>query len=186
MTSRLTSNQKQLQGCILLAPRVDYDPETGAFTWNHNTPRAGKIATHRTAAGYLRVAVKLPDGTQANIRAHRLAWFLRYGKLPDHEIDHINQDRADNRIANLRDVPRSVNARNARRPSTNKTGYSGVVLVPKSGKYRAYGQSFDPATGKDHVHLGMFDDPAEAYKSVLAYRATRGYSENHGRAAAVF
>lgn len=68
-------------------------------------------------------------------RAHRLIWLWYHGYMPENEIDHINRNRADNRIENLREASRSCNIRNSSTYKTNTTGVSGVSLL-KSGKYR--------------------------------------------------
>lgn len=64
--------------------------------------------------GYLIIKIK---GKQ--FKAHRLVWFLCKGYFPVNEIDHINRNRLDNRIENLRDVTRLENARN-KTPIINK------------------------------------------------------------------
>ena len=112
----------------------DYDPDTGMFRrkviegpgckqmlvgWTLGTNSGG--VRNR---GYKKINV---DGTQ--YRAHRLAWLYVYGSWPKQEIDHINGSRADNRIANLRDVSTSVNQQNRRRPqSNNRSGVLGVSM----------------------------------------------------------
>ena len=58
---------------------------------------------------------------------------LHHGYMPP-EIDHINGDRADNRIGNLRAVTRSQNQYN-KRPQRNASGYRGVSWHKKSGKW---------------------------------------------------
>lgn len=64
--------------------------------------------------GYLIIKVK---GKQ--FKAHRIVWFLHYGKFPLYEIDHINRNKLDNRIENLRDVPHLINLKNVK-PVINK------------------------------------------------------------------
>jgi len=89
--------------------RFRYNPETGAIVWTANrfTSKIGTVATtggHNS--GYLRVTID-----SKKYLAHRVAWFLHYGTQPA-EIDHINQDVTDNRIANLRSVDHATNMRN--------------------------------------------------------------------------
>ena len=57
---------------------------------------------------------------------HRLAWLYVYGYFPEHQIDHINRDKKDNRLCNLREVSHSCNIRNSKLPKTNKSGVKGV------------------------------------------------------------
>ena len=101
MTSRLTAER--------LRALLDYAPDTGRFCWRvRRGPAAkGAEAGHRTAQGYRIIRV---DG--AAYMAHRLAWLHVHGEHPPDEIDHINGDPTDDRIANLRPCSRQENARN--------------------------------------------------------------------------
>ncbi|CAB4137445.1 HNH nuclease [uncultured Caudovirales phage] len=101
-----------------------YNPETGAIT---------KEMGYVTRYGY-RVIHFHNKGT---IPAHRLAWFMHYGVWPDGEVDHIDGDRANNAIANLRCVSKSLNQRNRAVGVNNSTGFLGVYLNKASGKYVA-------------------------------------------------
>jgi hypothetical protein len=73
--------------------------------------------------GYLILKIK---GKQ--YKSHRLVWLLENGKFPDNVIDHINRNKLDNRIVNLRDVPQSVNVENTKRYKNKDTGIVGVYL----------------------------------------------------------
>lgn len=85
-----------------------------------NKPVAG-----RDAEGYLRTWV-VYGGKQHNIKAHQLAWALHYGKWPVGIIDHINRNKSDNRIENLRIVNENVNAANRK---TNRSLPVGVSVT---------------------------------------------------------
>lgn len=70
---------------------------------------------------------------------HRIAWAITYGKFPDGEIDHINGVRHDNRLNNLRDVPRRMNQLNQHGPrKDNSSGVLGVSYHKQIGKFQAY------------------------------------------------
>lgn len=108
----------------------DYRPETGEFIWKtpRHKPLVGKVAGCTRSDGYVLLQV---CGTQ--MFAHRAAWLYVHGELPSGMVlDHINCDRADNRIANLRVADNSENAWNR----CNKQDASGVQQISK-GRYGA-------------------------------------------------
>lgn len=134
----------------------DYDPERGCLLWkvsNTNSVKVGQVAgSLRGSDGYWVVGVD-----KAIYPTHRLIWVWHYGSLDqDLFIDHINGDKLDNRVENLRTCSHAENGRN--RPgkqSSNTSGYSGVCWDKKSLKWRA--QIQDPQTGGKR-HLGLFTD----------------------------
>lgn len=105
-----------------LMDRLEYSPETGEFRWR-NGWRSGKSAGHYDWGGYREIEV---GGT--TYRAHRLAWLFVRGEWPKHVIDHINHKRDDNRIANLRDVERGINAGH-KAPASSRSGVRGVTFM---------------------------------------------------------
>jgi hypothetical protein len=141
---------------------LDYDPETGEFTWrvtrNHNA-RHGQRAGSTHGKGYWGIAI---DGRK--YQAHRLAFLHIFGKWPDGDLDHANGVRTDNRIANLRLATRSQNAANRRCSRRNiSSGFKGVHFEPQTGQYRArigkHGKS---------QHLGLFRTAADAHAAYCA------------------
>lgn len=107
--------------------RYAYDSETGLFTHKISVKqvKAGDVAGYKTQRGYIKLEYK---GQQ--IFAHRLAWLVTYGEWPSGPIDHINQDKADNRIDNLRIVNATQNGINikARSKTSGVLGvYYGVI-----------------------------------------------------------
>lgn len=88
----------------------DYDPETGVVTRRQTTSsraRKGMAVGCKNTHGYLVVNV---DRTVHYL--HRLIWLWMTGELPEHTIDHVNRDPADNRWENLRHVTCSTNCHN--------------------------------------------------------------------------
>lgn len=115
---------------------LKYDSESGIFTWKVRTSKRvkkGQIAGTVKDDGYIRIRI---DGTL--YLAHRLAWLYHYGTFPENEIDHINRNKSDNRIGNLRDVDRVTNAINKDLQSNNESGVAGVRWSKGSNKWRAY------------------------------------------------
>lgn len=95
--------------------------------------------------------------------AHRLAWLAHYGSEPPAQIDHINGDRADNRIANLRSATNQENSQN-RAARKNACGYTGV-----SKHFRKYIAHI--RDGDSIRHLGLFGTPEEAHAAYCEAKA---------------
>ena len=96
----------------VLQDRLNYDPDTGVFTWKNPTNRrikVGDVAGHKKPDGRLTIRI---DGSL--FYANRIAWKMMTGSDPTEgmEIDHINRNRADDRWENLRMVTPSVNTSN--------------------------------------------------------------------------
>lgn len=151
----------------LLREKLNYDPETGVFTWRHAGPRwcAGDVATKRMSHGYLRISL---GGSR--YLAHRLAWLYVYGVWPRPGLDHINGTVDDNRIANLRLADQRQNSANTRLNRRNKTGRRGVFFDPERNLFCAQIRR----NGK-RTHLGRFRTMEEASAAyVEAATATFG------------
>lgn len=123
-------------------------------------------------AGYCNIRVNKRD-----ILAHRALWALHYGAWPIGPLDHINGDRADNSIANLRECDAATNSRNKGRQRNNTTGRAGVVRFGR--KWRAQ-IVFEGA----YLHLGMFETFEEAAAARASAQQERGFTDGHGVRAA--
>ena len=136
-----------------------YDADTGVFTRLVRTGpnvKVGDIAGGKNGQGYIQIRVF------GRLRqAHRLAWLFVHGAWPVDQIDHIDGNPGNNRIANLRDVSQSVNQQNQRRATSKSThGFMGATrslkrwtaLITIDGKQR---------------NLGQFDTAAEAHAAYL-------------------
>lgn len=175
----------------VLRSLIDYNPETGALTWREraegwflksseckrwNARYAGGPAfTATLTGGYLGGRIL---GSSA-ISAHRLAWAWVYGEWPDAEIDHINGDKADNRISNLRLVTKVTNGQNCARSRRNTSGRTGVFWHVRMQRW----QSSIMVEGR-LIHLGTFTDKGDAIAAREAAERKYGFHENHGRPAA--
>lgn len=137
-----------------LRRNLDYDPETGVFTWK--IAKSGYTANRRAGFyrrdGYLCIGVN-----RVHYLGHRLAWLWVHGEWPKFHIDHINGNKSDNRIANLRDVDRKQNLQNSKPHRDNSSGYMGVCWHQKAGKWVASIW----VDGKSR-YLGVFEDKLEA------------------------
>jgi len=145
-----------------------YDPETGRFAWrklrSSRSQPIGEALGSINGNGYRLLTI---DGK--NYKASRLAWLYVYGQWPQNNLDHIDRDRLNDRIANLRDVSQSVNALNRALPS--KLGIRGVSLNGKKYKARIV------YAGRKARVLGSYSTPIYAH---LIYKqiAELYYGEN--------
>lgn len=138
---------------------LKYDPETGIFTWIKSTYRRGRpgsIAGCKSAYGYWRIPFM-----GRYYFAHRLAWFFTYGVIPDFQIDHMNRDRMDNRIANLRPAACVENNFNAAGKGC-RTGVKGVV---KNGN-RFYGRVHFKYKSYNAGSFGSLEEAEAAVKEL--------------------
>lgn len=145
---------------------LHYDEETGVFTRKKDLRGgfyAGEVAGSIDPSGYIRISVKNKPHW-----AHRLAWLYIYGDFPSGIIDHINREKSDNRISNLRVVSGSENHENKiiAQKSNVTSGLRGVHWVAKTSKWRAQIQS-----KRKTIHIGYFDCKHEAYDAYLIAKA---------------
>ena len=137
-----------------------YDPQTGELFWRQKTCR--KMVPGRRAGSY-----KAPQGVVISIDgkrflAHRLVWLMLYGAWPAQEIDHINGNPHDNRLANLREASHAENLRNTKLRADNSSGFKGVRRMKSRGKLRGRWIARIRKDGKE-THLGCFASAAEAH-----------------------
>lgn len=160
----------------LLKTLLRYSPETGEFFWINPTCRSTKPLSRAGSSdrhGYIRISL-----CRRSYQAHRLAWLYVYGRFPDHLIDHINGDRQDNRISNLRQATNKQNCENQKLHATNKSGYRGVVLHKRTGKWQAQVRH-----NGVNLYLGLYDTP-EMAAHVVSGKRTELFTHYVGRDAA--
>ncbi|AZF94941.1 hypothetical protein HOU74_gp35 [Pectobacterium phage Phoria] len=149
----------------LFSKMLHYNPVTGELTRlrTGGGQLAGTIAGSTNKAGYTQVGVagKL-------VYAHRIAWMLYYGEQPPAFIDHIDGDKSNNSIANLRAASKRENAHNQPKTAANTSGFKGVSRV--RGRYQA-----QIRINSKHHHLGYYDTPEDA---ALAYEQVA--KDTHG------
>lgn len=143
-----------------LLERFTYNPSDGTLI------SRGKEAGYIMASGYRLCSVK-----KRRIYAHRLIWCMMTGEWPASEIDHIDQNKSNNRWDNLRLATRQDNARNQSATARNTSGFKGVSFHKRTQKWRA-----DIQIEGRQKSLGSFDTPEQASK---AYResATKNFRQ---------
>ena len=161
-----------------LKKELSYNRETGVFTRlkSRGNQKSGEIVCKKNSSGYYEYRVFDEESNESKkYKAHRLAWLYEYGEFPNN-IDHINGDRTDNRIQNLRDVSKAENNRNLSIYKNNKSGHIGVYFDNRLKKYCANIRY----NGK-LIHLGVFTSIDEAIASRKGAEITLGFHENHGK-----
>lgn len=165
----------------------EYDPDTGVITWRHRPRSAFK--TEASFATFSKHQAGQQGGSVGGsgyyeyrhlgrpYLAHRIAWMIVHGVIPE-QIDHIDGDRLNNRMSNLRSVSCLDNSRNMPRQKNNKTGVVGVSWNTLQKKWVAV----IGMRGKQ-VHLGTFDDFNDAVLARKTAEKQFGFHPNHGRAA---
>lgn len=139
---------------------VSYDPETGQFlrlVSLSNKAKEGAVAGCVNVKGYWRISI-----CGRKYMGHQLAWLVTYGAWPSHAIDHVNGDRSDNRISNLRLTNHVENAQNMRRCPAGKGTPCSLGVFLWRGKYVARIRS----GGRQHT-LGRFASDAEAHAAYI-------------------
>ena len=149
----------------------NYSPETGVISWSKTSgPRSQKGAEAGwSQAGYRRIQA---DGEM--YMSHRVAWLLAYGDWPFAQIDHIDGNRTNNRLENLREASHLENMKNKKTYTTNKSGVVGVYWAADREKWRAR------IGGKN---LGAHSSIEAAATERREAEITQEYHRNHGRTA---
>lgn len=139
---------------------LEYNPETGLWTWLSTLSIrrvSGSQAGELKKNGYIFIGIDCE-----RYRAHRLAWFYVYGKWPQYQIDHINGNRSDNRLVNLRLATNKENSTNRDKNRNNTSGFKGVFWNKRSKKWTAKINN-----GSKQIHLGNFYDPLDAHNAYI-------------------
>jgi hypothetical protein len=114
----------------------NYDPETGNLYWKRPTGARsvpGSIVGTLNFHGYYTVGI-----FGKKYKVHRIIWLYVYGYTPEHELDHINRIKTDNRISNLREVSHQCNLRNAKQHKSNTSGVTGINFDRRTSSWGSW------------------------------------------------
>jgi hypothetical protein len=150
-------------------PREMFGSDKGWLSWNARY--ANKPALFATQCGGYDGGTILKKGYMA----HRVAFALFHGRWPNGEVDHINGDRADNRVENLREVSHARNSRNVAMSCKNTSGVTGVYWHKEISKWVA-----EIKVNRRKIYLGAFSDIEEAKAARLKAQSEYGFSARHG------
>jgi len=176
MTPADLRDARAVLGADELKLLLRYEPDTGLFFWlprpddkqwssRHAHKQAGDLSR-----GYVRIRVN-----KQGYKAHRLAWLFVTGEYPPDTIDHIDGDRENNRLTNLRPATYSQNMCNTGPRATNKTGAKGVYFDRRASKYRV-----DIKFNGIKTYVGHFPDLTTAQKARAAAAESlhKGFARN--------
>lgn len=185
-----TSNPTPLPDHSLLNELLKYDGETGTLFWKYrdikffdnsrgNARRTMKAWNSRFSG---KEAFSTPNGNgyfigrinKKKYFAHRIIFKMVYNQEPV-QVDHINQCPSDNRIENLRSCSHAQNHKNMPIQQNNTSGFHGVAIHKKSGRWRAYIH----VKGK-MISLGYHDNRSDAISARKNANIKYGFHENHG------
>ena len=169
-----------------------YEPDTGKLFWRERdrkwfgkTERSqewncnawnSKLAGKQTFLNIEESGALYSSIFRKKYKAHRIIWLMVNGKWPDDVIDHINGNRQDNRLWNLRSVTQGENMINMARPSHNTSGFVGVVWDKDRTTWNAR-----ITVNNKTINLGRFKTKSEAISKRQEANKEHGFHKNHGR-----
>ena len=150
-----------------------YDPDNGKFFWKkeslNKARKVGEEAGSYAGNGYSIICVE-----NKRFSGHRLAWYFYYGEWPDFHIDHMDGDKQNNKINNLRKSNPSVNMKNRGLNKNNTTGYSGIQKSRNKWRVRVR------IDGK-LLNFGTYDNIEDAVRVRNEVYIEYGFHPNHGK-----
>lgn len=165
---------------------LDYIPSLGRFVWKARPVGTFKTEGHskrwhgrftdkqagsQSGSGYRKIQID-----NRHYLEHRLVWMYFHKTFPEMEIDHINGDKTDNRIENLRHVSSVKNNQNKKLPFHNTSGVIGVAPARSRDKWLAHIK-----VGDENIYLGTYETIELAAAARRGAEKVAGYHPNHGR-----
>ena len=171
--SATPSNNTEMLTQEYLKSILHYNQDTGVFTWK--VSKAQRIKSGDVAGwvhnGYTEIEIN-----NKKYKAHRLAWLYVNGEIPKKLIDHIDGNRSNNKISNLREATHQTNSENYKMPRTNKSGVKNVSWYKNFNKWVV-----SISVKKTKKTIGYFDDLEFAeLVAIEARNKYRGEFANHG------
>ena len=177
---------KELPSPELLRQLLRYEPDTGKLYWKERDPDIFKRETdcktwNKRYANQVALSSKNNNGYKRGcimgmpILAHVAAYAIYYRKYPDN-VDHINGNRSDNRISNLRSVTKRENSLNRARGKNNTSGCTGVIWIKHLKKWQAKIKVY----GKQ-ISIGYYIKKSDAITARKKAEAQHGFHPNHGK-----
>lgn len=163
--------------------------EDGVIYWKHrprchfetdmafkmcNSKNEGRPSGTISSGGYLRTNITF-NGVRRSYANHRIIFALLNNGWPDGQIDHIDHNRNNNLISNLRCVNQSDNQKNATRRCDNKSGVTGVHWHNGKGKWCA-----EISSENKKIYIGSFDELIDAIAERKRYESNLNFHKNHG------
>ena len=139
----------------------DYDADVGKLSWKKLTPlreKKGGVVGYKHCMGYQAVSILGEE-----YLVHRIIWLWNYGYMPEHVIDHIDKDKQNNKLNNLREVTTQCNIRNSKLCKKNTSGVKGVSWYGRDNVWVSYIK-----VSRGVKSLGRYKDFVDAVAARLA------------------
>lgn len=143
----------------------DLNVETGELTWKATTSRGQH--TQRAAGSSHRLGYRQVKTGKKSYLVHRVVWAIVYGEWPSKPVDHIDGNKANNAVANLRLVTAGQNMQNrAVKGVKTVSGLAGASYVPGTIRRRECWEARIKVNGVSK-HLGRFKSPEDAHYAYI-------------------
>lgn len=159
----------------LLNEYLSYDPSVGTLTWIKRPSK--KVHTGSRAGTHLKSGYRSINLFGRSYQEHHLIWFIYYGEWVQ-EIDHINHNKSDNSIDNLRSVTHQENSKNMKKLSNTITGEQGIYHDKRSDRYIATIRSKGKVVFSKSCTPDKVDDLIKEREAKLI---ELGFHNNHGK-----